>query len=35
MAVTTVRNEVLPSSTDLVQAGAVLKDETCLLDDGL
>jgi len=35
MAVTTVRNDALIPSTDLVQAGAVFNDATRLLDGGL
>ncbi len=35
MATTTVRNDALLTSTDLVQAGAVFNDSTRLLDGGL
>src|SRR5579871_6337463 len=35
MAVTTVRNDALTPSSDLVQAGAVFNDATRLLDGGL
>jgi len=35
MAITTVRNDALTPSTDLVQAGAVFNDATRLLDGGL
>ena len=35
MAVTTVRNDALLPSNDLVQAGAVFNDATRLLDGGL
>jgi trimeric autotransporter adhesin len=35
MAITTVRDDALATSTDLVQAGAVFNDSTRLLDGGL
>jgi len=35
MAVTTVRDDALATSTDLAQAGAVFNDSTRLLDGGL